>query len=484
MKDAPRKTTPQGSLEAVERKALEDFKAKRGKKKQRPRPTAAPKAAVAPKPDDDGPKLPLMSLNEPAPASAPRNPDPAVVGAIRQSIPRNPQGLEVALEAMGLELRYNLRGATPEWRGGAVSSGRTRADLWSAANDRVDSFIREGIAETFVTGSKGQPAKFGAETWSDSVNALCYLAEVDPFLDWLLDLPEWDGTERLGCWLEDVFTVERSPLTTWVSRFLLLGPVARAFQPGRKLDESPVLAGPQACGKSTALRMLLPEDQPDWFADGLHLAAEEKKRAEALLGRVIVEASEMAGSNRADLESLKAFLTRTDDGSVRLAYRRNPERMLRRCIIVGTTNSSESLPNDVTGNRRFVVVDVEAGPDGVDGLRRYLDTNRAQLWAEALAVHKDGSDPIRLPEELAPAQAEANERHRRSDTIIEDAVASLIPRTDARLQELMVAASVVSPNATPDRRTELRFAAALRLGGWTRFRTRKGPRWSKGDVSD
>ena len=74
----------------------------------------------------------------------------------------------------------------------------------------------------------------------------------------------------------------------------------------------------------------------------LHLASEPKARAEALLGRVLVECSEMAGSGRADLESLKAFLTRTDDGSVRLAYRRNPETMLRRCIIAGTTNSSES----------------------------------------------------------------------------------------------------------------------------------------------
>ena len=273
--------------------------------------------------------------------------------------------------------------------------------------------------------------------------------------------------------------VHRAAIATWVSRFLLLGPIARAFRPGRKLDESPVLAGPQGCGKSTALRKLLPDSEPDWFADGLHLAAEPKTRAEALLGRVIIEASEMAGATRADLESLKAFLTRTDDGSVRLAYRRNPETMLRRCIIVGTTNADSSLPNDVTGNRRFVVIDVAAGPDGVEGLRSYLDTNRAQLWAEALAVHGAGSDPIRLPEGLGSAQAEANERHRRSDSVLEDAVAMLKPRTSARLKELMVAADVVAVNAPPDMRTEFRFASALRLNGWVREHTRMGARWSR-----
>ena len=46
----------------------------------------------------------------------------------------------------------------------------------------------------------------------------------------------------------------------------------------------------------------------------------------------------MAGSMRAELESLKSFLTRTDDGAVRLAYRRNRETTPRRCTIVGTAN--------------------------------------------------------------------------------------------------------------------------------------------------
>ena len=60
--------------------------------------------------------------------------------------------------------------------------------------------------------------------------------------------------------------------------------------------------------------------------------------AEALQGRVIVEASELAGLNRAEIEALKAFLTRQDDGGVRLSWRRNPNPMPRRAIIIGTTN--------------------------------------------------------------------------------------------------------------------------------------------------
>ena len=472
----------QDAFEKVEREALEKGRAaKRARPKRRAK--AAPKAKAAAVED---PALTLLSVEttpDPVPAPDTPVPDLAVVreewGEPGESIPKNPEGLQAALRGLGLELRYNIRGATAEWKGRDIR--HMPNDVWSAANDRVDSFIRESIATQFVTGPKNRPAKFGRETWGDSVDALCYLRECDPFLDWLLDLPGWDGTKRLDHWLEDVFTVRRSPLVAWVSRFLLLGPVARAFRPGLKLDESPVLAGPQGCGKSTALRMLLPEDQPGWFADGLHLAAADQKRAEALQGRVIVEASEMAGSNRAELESLKAFLTRTDDGSVRLAYRRNPETMRRRCIIVGTTNSSESLPNDVTGNRRFVVIDVGPGLDGVPGLRSYLDTNRPQLWAEALVMHAAG-EMIRLPDALAAEQAEANERHRRSDSTLEDAVAMLKPRTDAKLRELMVAADVVSVGGTSDRRMELRFANALRMQGWVKRHTDKGPRWFTGQT--
>ena len=46
---------------------------------------------------------------------------------------------------------------------------------------------------------------------------------------------------------------------------------------------------------------------------------------------MIVEASELAGVSRADIQSLKAFLSRVDDGAVRLAYRRDPELMLQAC---------------------------------------------------------------------------------------------------------------------------------------------------------
>ena len=94
-------------------------------------------------------------------------------------------------------------------------------------------------------------------------------------------------------------------------------------------------------------------------------------------------------------------------------------RQLRRAIIVGTTNSMAALPNDVTGNRRFVAVTIAAGAPA--DVRHYLDANRDQLWAEALARCRDGENP-RLPDDFKDIQADNNERYRSADELLETAL--------------------------------------------------------------
>lgn len=324
--------------------------------------------------------------------------------------------LEAALNMLQVRLRFNLRSQRGEMsRGGKP---------WIEMTDRSTADLRRKIAARFQyqRESRGPaPLHFGEQSWTLYVDALLYKRECDPFRDWLERLPAWDGLDRIRHWLSDVFEVENegNPLVSWASQFVFLGAVMRAYEPGVELDEMPVLIGPQGIGKSTALRLTLPPEMPSLFADGLHLAASPKERAEALQGRAIVEAAEMAGSTRAELESLKSFLSRTDDGAVRLAYRRNPETMLRRCILVGTTNAPDPLPNDATGNRRFVPVVLTGGDVG--RLRAYLDYSRTQLWAEAVALHKNG-EHARLPDELNTEQAVATERARRRDELLEDAV--------------------------------------------------------------
>ena len=81
-------------------------------------------------------------------------------------------------------------------------------------------------------------------------------------MEWLEGLEAWDETERLDEWLPHVFEIsERLPLAEWAGRFMALGAIWRAYHPGLKLDEFPVLIGRGGLGKSTAARFLLPADR-------------------------------------------------------------------------------------------------------------------------------------------------------------------------------------------------------------------------------
>ena len=238
----------------------------------------------------------------------------------------------------------------------------------------------------------------------------------------------------------------------------------QAHTPGAQLAEMPVLVGKQGIGKSALLLNLFPSEHAAWFSDGLHLAADPKIRAEALQGRVVVEVSEMAGSTRADLESLKTFVSRQDDGVLRLAFRHNPEPSPRRCCIVGTTNRLDSLPNDPSGNRRFVPI-VLHRPSGA--IEPWLALHRAQLWAEALYRHAQDISP-RLPRDLMPQATEAAESHRNRDVVIEDALDLLPPDWQGTLAETAQKIGLVGVNEATrlPQRESRRLSSALTGNGW------------------
>ena len=238
----------------------------------------------------------------------------------------------------------------------------------------------------------------------------------DPFLAWLRTLPKWDGVVRLDRLLIEHFGAADTPLARWAGRATLMAAVARALHPGLKIDECPTLIGTQGQGKSTLYRASFPDSgewqgrRDEWFSDGLDFSVTRtKEMQEALQGRVIVEAPDIAGADIRKLDRLKAFLTSVDDGSARKAFRRDPEVQRRRAAIYATSNSDRPLPNDETGNRRFVVVRLTRGCN----VERLMDDCRDQLWAEAFARVDSGERP-NLPHELFADRDHDNESYRDS----------------------------------------------------------------------
>ena len=399
------------------------------------------------------------------------------------------------LGGLGFEARYNVRSQTNQWRyvpdvaaGEKLPKGWDSQYGWRDLTDVDAQQLRKRLADMRVTPilrdgpfrAVGMCLELPQNKFLDAFSTAAALNPVDPLLEYLEnDTYQWDGESRLDLWLEECFDVDAGSLglAHWASTFIFLGAVWRAYHPGMKLDEMPVLIGPGGIGKSTALQQCLPPNLQGMFADGLNLAASPKERVEALQGRAIVEIGEMQGARRADMESLKAFLSRTDDGSTRLAYRRNPEPMPRRCIVVGTADRPDPLPDD-HNLRRFVPVTLNGG--NAAKVVEYMAKNRDQLWAEAMVLYEDGFKAY-LPEKLKPQQQEATERARSTDTILESKVADWL--TDApeyfELERVAYAVGMVDEWAKTVQLTQgdiRRLSAVLRHHGYQPIQHRRDGR--------
>ena len=138
-----------------------------------------------------------------------------------------------------------------------------------------------------------------------------------------------------------------------VCRTFLRAAWCRAFFPGCNVPWVPILHGPQGLGKSFLLRMLAFRDE--WFTDAVRDASDPKELGEDVAGRYVVEFGEMRGLRGRDQEAVKAALSATADRFTPKYEPQNVERP-RAYVMAGTTNRRDVL-TDLTGNRRFYIVE-------------------------------------------------------------------------------------------------------------------------------
>ncbi|RDW17065.1 virulence-associated protein E [Oceanobacillus arenosus] len=227
----------------------------------------------------------------------------------------------------------------------------------------------------------------------------------NPVADYLNGLT-WDGVKRLETLFIEYLGAADTPYTRAVTRKSLTAAVARAMGPGIKYDTMPVLTGAQGLGKTTLIQKL----GKSWFSNSLE-SFEGKEAAELLQGQWIIEIGEMSAYNKSDLNTIKGFLSRTED-QYRAAYARKTEKHPRRCVFFGTSNRSDYL-KDSTGGRRFWPIDC-----GVQELTKNvfkdLDAEVEQLWAEAVMHWRLGESLI-LNGDLAEEAKRQQEGHAEQD---------------------------------------------------------------------
>lgn len=232
---------------------------------------------------------------------------------------------------------------------------------------------------------------------------------------------QWDGVERLDTLLVDYMGADDSPYVRAVTRKALTAAVARIYEPGIKFDSMLVISGPQGMGKSTFFALLGKE----WFSDSLSIAdMRDKTASEKLQGYWILEIAEMNGIKKVDVETVKSFISRTDD-KFRQAYGTVVESHPRTNIIVGSSNSDSGFLRDITGNRRFWPVNVTG-----EGKHHPWELESVdQVWAEAIVRYHEGEELYLKGSVAAEAfvrQQEAMESDDR-EGIVEEYLERLLP---------------------------------------------------------
>ena len=234
---------------------------------------------------------------------------------------------------------------------------------------------------------------FSARNYEIAVTKVADDRSYHPIREYLDSLPEWDRVPRVETALIDYFGTDDNKYVRAVTRKVLCAAIKRIYEPGIKFDYILVLNGPQGIGKSTFISKLGGE----WYSDSLNLSdMNDKTAAEKLQGYWILEIGELAGMKKADIDKVKAFISRQDD-KYRASFGRRVTPHPRQCIFFGTTNSENGFLRDITGNRRFWTIKAP----GTGKLKPWniSKDDVGQIWAETMYYVKQG-EKLYLPPEL------------------------------------------------------------------------------------
>ncbi|WP_337082582.1 VapE domain-containing protein [Escherichia coli] len=337
-----------------------------------------------------------------------------------------------------------------------------------AGSGQWQAFTDADYARLRITMEKRGFKPVGRELIRDVVLLAADEQPFDSATTWLNGL-EWDGVPRIETFYHTHFGTADTPYTRAVSMYMWTALAGRVLEPGVKADMVPILVGPQGCGKSSGVEALSPD--PAFFTE-ISFAEKDDDLARKMRGRLVAEIGELRGLNTKELESIKAFVTRTHENWIP-KYREFATQFPRRLVFVGTTNEDEFLA-DKTGNRRWLPVEVSSVD--VQAIKRDL----LLLWAEARETFKRlGGIQFRDAERLG---ASVHEQYTIKDAWLEtvekwldtpDLMTNDIPRNCEFLRASDVLRDAIGLNPSHiGKREEMRISNVLQNCGYSRVTRR------------
>lgn len=231
---------------------------------------------------------------------------------------------------------------------------------------------------------KHEAALEGIEAFDGEINGYIesnYTPRYNPIEDYIDNLAEWDGKDRIDALAALVPT--NNPNWTKLFRRWFFSMVAHWMDIDHQHANStaPILIGQQGYRKSTFCRILLPPELRIFFTDSLDFRS--KQDAERYLTRfLLINIDEFDQLSEAQFAFVK-HLFQKPVVNMRRMYSDAIAQQRRYASFIGTSNRQEVL-RDPTGSRRYLCVEVTAP------IHTETPIDYGQLYAEAVTLIRKG----------------------------------------------------------------------------------------------
>jgi hypothetical protein len=223
-----------------------------------------------------------------------------------------------------------------------------------------------------------------------------FVASMKPEL--LVEIPEWDGVDRIEL-ISKALTLKNCTQDDFYELIKEWGALMfERLENPRVQNRIIVLKGGQGIGKDTLVHAILGDLGP--YMTNLSISRNEADNLAMLADHLVLNISEFDRTSRTDASLIKDWITR-EEATFRRPYERSHRRYSIRCSFIATVNVDEIL-RDHTGNRRFVVFDIEK----IDW--NYPKNQSLQILAQFRKLSKEKYRASTLSQQTMKTYIEAN----------------------------------------------------------------------------
>lgn len=275
----------------------------------------------------------------------------------------------------------------------------------------VDSYDDE-IANYIENKAVYDNTIFNKARIESAINIVSQRHAFNPMVDYMENaFKKYDGQRRLDDFFPKFLGVEKSAVTSLITRLWFMGGVAKVYHPLTKIDQSLDLVGSQGIGKTTLLQNLAPLGL---YTDQFN-SVTDKDDLGNLIGMFIVNDDEMAATSKSSFEEIKRFLT-DNNFKYRPPYAKHPKQFVKKFIFARTTNNRTYL-KDKTGTRRFLPLMTHKSLQELNPVTDLTPDYVQQIWGETVWLYKQAKDPFLL----SPKQIKLLENHRKNFEYVDSA---------------------------------------------------------------